>query len=86
MSSDEETTRIAEFLASMKTANRDVALVIADYDENGEASMSLLATHENLEDAVDQMLHVVECELGDDEDSDDDDQPELPFIEKVTLQ
>jgi hypothetical protein len=85
--SDEETARIAEFLTSLKTSTRDVALVIADYDGNGDATMSLLATHESLDDAVDQMLHVVECELEiDEDDSDDDDQPELPFVEKATLQ
>lgn len=83
--SDEEfTTKLAEFLASLKTPTRDVVLLIADYDENGDAAMQMLATHESLEDAVDQMIHVVETELGIDED--DDDQPELPFVEKVTLQ
>ncbi len=80
---------LAELLVSMKTPTRDVIIIVADYDTNGDASMRMLATHDDLDQAIDQIIFVAEqeteectCGMCGDED---DDQPELPFT-KVTLQ
>ncbi len=78
---------LAELLVSMKTPTRDVIIIVADYDSNGDASMRMLATHDDLDQAIDQIIFVAEqeteeCTCG---ECDDDDQQELPFT-KVTLQ
>jgi hypothetical protein len=75
---------MAEFLAKFKTEERDLCLMVTDYNDDLTFRLSMVSTHENSDDLLDQMSEFVEGETEDDSDPDDD-QPELPF-EKVTIQ
>lgn len=81
----DDNSELAELLSKLKTENRDLILIVADYDEHGAAAMRMLATHDDMDQAIDQIIFVAEQETECTCGECDDDQPELPF-EKVTLQ